>query len=108
MRICNERPEQCILPIIGWPFSGRSLLGEARLNSIPQLLIDNRLMLSRMGGALVHDHATIDQVLEKPEQAAPPERDAPALRAAHPVLDLGANAVPPQCVMRAFADEYSI
>ena len=57
------------------------VLGKYRLNLIPQCFIDNRLMLSGIGIALVSDLATIDAVLEHQIKGAAGEPLTPNLAA---------------------------
>src|SRR3546814_14917606 len=88
--VCSN--QQRVLSVILGPLTRWSLLPELHLDALPQILIHNRLVLPVMDVALMDNLAPVNRILEQIEQAAPPERDAAAIGAAHSALHLGYNA----------------
>jgi len=62
------------------------------LHSVPQLLIDDRLVLAVIDLALMNNLPAVDGILEEIKETSPRERDAAAVRAAGADLDLGDDA----------------
>jgi hypothetical protein len=62
------------------------------LHSVPQLLVDDRLLLAVIDLALMDNLPMVDGILEEIKETSPCERDATAVRAAGANLDLGDDA----------------
>ena len=90
--IDEQSNQQRVLSVILGPLTRRGLLPELHLDAFPQILVHDRIVLPVMGVALVNDLTPVNRILEQVEQAAPPERDAAAMRTAYPALHLGDDA----------------